>query len=106
MICDVLEPGVEGYLLIMVSVGRSVSLLRCPEPRELVLVGHPVLRLGVMAGLMGKDSLSGSLVFREQVKWRGEGDERKGDVLLLVGHLLAVGVKEGLVLLCVVLAYP
>ena len=34
-----------------------------------------------------------------------EGDEGEVDVLLLVCHLLAVGVKEGLVLLCMVLAH-
>ena len=37
---------------------------------------------------------------------RGEGDKREGDVLLLVSQLLAVSVKEGLVLLHVILANP
>ena len=64
MIRDVLEPGVEGYLIIMVLVGRSTSLLRFAESRELILIGHPVLRLVAMSGLLCKDGLGGSLFFR------------------------------------------
>ena len=43
----------EGYLPIMVFVGQGVGLPGCPEPRELGLDGHPVLRLGLMVGLTG-----------------------------------------------------
>ena len=52
---------------------------------------------------MGVRGLGGPLAW---VQGRGEGDKREGDVLLLVSQLLAVSVKEGLVLLHVILANP